>query len=46
MLWKSGYDRRFWLMPEHDRSAPENRPQIGNVCFFGLEIRSTSNSRR
>ena len=41
-----GYERRFRPVSEHDRSTPESRPSCGNVRFLGLEVRSTSDSRR
>ncbi len=41
-----GYKRRFRPVSKHDRSTPESRPSSGNVRFLGVEIRSTSDSRR
>ncbi len=37
---KSGPGRRY------DRSTPESRPSSGSVRFLGVEVRSTSDSRR
>ena len=42
----SGYKRRFGPRRWYDRSTPESRPSSGNVRFLGLEVRSTSDSRR
>ena len=33
-------------LSEHHRSNPESRPSSGNVRFLGVEVRSTSDSRR
>ncbi len=41
-----GYKRRFRPRRRSDRSTPESRPSSGNVRFLGLEVRSTSDSRR
>ncbi len=41
-----GYKRRFRPRRRSDRSTPESRPSSGDVRFLGLEVRSTSDSRR
>ena len=41
-----GYKRRFRPRRRSDRSTPESRPSSGNVRFLGVEVRSTSDSRR
>ncbi len=41
-----GYERRFRPVSEHDRSTPESRPSSCKVRFLGVEVRSTSDSRR
>ena len=42
----NGYKRRFGPRRWYDRSTPESRPSSGNVRFLGVEVRSTSDSRR
>jgi hypothetical protein len=41
-----GYKRRFGPRRWHDRSTSESRPSNGNIRFLGVEVRSTSDSRR
>ena len=41
-----GYKRRFGPRRWYDRSTPESGPSSGNVRFLGVEVRSTSDSRR
>ncbi len=41
-----GYKRLFGPCRRSDRSTAESRPSSGNVRFLGVEVRSTSDSRR
>ncbi len=41
-----GYEAKFQPCLRYVWSTPENRPSGSNVRFLGLEVRSTSGSRR